>query len=199
MNDIVFLEPNKLGSVPFGLKHLYVLESSTHLVKIGVTANYPARKRTLETQSGFFMTREAVTVPISNYSQFESLVHKHFSDDWELGEWFHAPFEAVTEYIKHIFSSLAEFEEPTHLDPASVQLFQLPTAMEEEKEENPLLYEWLIQNGFEEYWTEHSCELRVKGVDLDLPFEEFARFMCAVMRAEDYQLPPDDEDFDENG
>ncbi len=198
MNDLVFLEPNKLGAVPHGLKHLYILKSSTCLVKIGVTSNYRVRKRNLETQSGFLMTREAITVPISNYSKLERICHKNFSDDWKLGEWFDVPFEKVTEYVEQVFSVLAELEVPTHKDPGDIQLFRLPTAMEEEKIANPLLYNWLVENGYEEYWTEHSRELRVRGQDLDLPFDKFADFICAVMRAEDHQLPPDDEDFSED-
>lgn len=53
--------------------------------------------------------------------------------------------------------------------------------MEEEKAENPVIYEYLIANGFEEYYDDHG-NIRVRGKDLDVPFEVFAQLTIAILR-----------------
>jgi hypothetical protein len=175
MNNLVFIEPNKIGAVPEGTKVVYVFESDTGLTKIGVTSNYIKRKRTLETQSGFRINREYVSTPFANYSEIERLSHKKLESMRVLGEWFHASFDTAVCVVQELCDSLGDANNPEKREVSSEPLFRLPTAMEELSVEEPELCEWLVLMNYEAYYTNGSQSLRVRGVDFDLDFNLFAQ------------------------
>lgn len=94
---------------PHGMKCVYVLESETGLVKIGVSNNFERRKRALETQSGFKMVNAAVSDPLSNYECIEKEMHKHFSSQRQLGEWFKIPFCEASSYLNALLADHGDY------------------------------------------------------------------------------------------
>lgn len=186
--ELVFLEPNKndFCEIPYNMKHLYIFENSNGLVKIGVSREFDRRRRTISSHGGFDITRTVVTAPISNYLELERLAHNYFSSSRVSGEWFNCKFEEAVEWIKSVIQDIARFDvKESHpcAKEFSRKLYSLPTAMEEEKNLNPIIYEYLVENGFEEYYDE-SGEIRVRGKDVDVSFETFAQLTIALLKME---------------
>jgi hypothetical protein len=194
MGDLVFLEPNCIKAVPFttsdliaeepqntnGMKRVYVLESFNGLVKIGVSAEFERRKRTLETQSGFNMKTHFHTDWVSNYSQIEKASHEFFKTRHVLGEWFNISFDEAVEFVKRVHAEIGEsipFEPPTQeqldefFNKSSMNILNIDE-MEVLRQEDPAIYDYFIAMGYEMVY--HSGVFRVIGEDFDLPFETFA-------------------------
>lgn len=185
--ELVFLESNKndFCNLPHNMKHMYIFENSNGLVKIGVSREFDRRRRTISSHGGFDITRTAVTAPISNYLELERIAHNYFSSSHVSGEWFNCKFEEAVEWIKSVIQDIARFDaEENHLfiEESFKKLYSVPTAMEEEKIFNPIIYEYLVENGFEEYYGEDG-EIRVRGQDIDVSFETFAQLTIALLKA----------------
>lgn len=90
----------------YGMKRVYVLESESGLVKIGVSCEFDRRKRTIETQSGFNMKNYFHTDWVSNYSQIEKASHDAFRCSRVLGEWFTVPFSEAVGTVKNICAEM---------------------------------------------------------------------------------------------
>ena len=193
MSNLVFLEPDDLNEIPFttskvvaeetqntnGMKRVYVLESFNGLVKIGVSAEFDRRKRTLETQSGFNMKTHFHTDWVSNYSQIEKTSHGFFKSRHVLGEWFNIPFDEAVEFVKRVHAEIGEstpFEPPTQeqmdefFNKSSMNILNIDE-MEVLRQEDPVIYDYFIAMGYEMVYR--NGVFRVIGEDFDLPFETF--------------------------
>ena len=78
------------------LKSVYVLETDTGLIKIGISTNPDRRIALIETASGFSIVKRYIASPCVNASKIEKEAHRHFAHVRKKGEYFLcAFFEAV--------------------------------------------------------------------------------------------------------
>lgn len=94
-----------------GNQSIYVIESESGLVKIGIAKNPRARAAAISTQSGFKLKRTFFTDKCSNAGSVEHAAHTFFRNNRAHGEWFKIKFEDAVQKVKELFDAKAEPEE----------------------------------------------------------------------------------------
>ena len=89
---------------------VYVIESESGLVKIGIAQNPRARSAAISTQSGFKLKRTFFTNKCSNAGDVEHAAHMFFKDKRVHGEWFEIEFEEAVQKVKRLFEAKAKPE-----------------------------------------------------------------------------------------
>jgi prophage antirepressor-like protein len=85
------------------IAHLYIVENTLGLVKIGIAGNPAKRIKSLEAASGAPITRQHISPPCLRCRELEAAMHRHFAEHRQAGEWFQMPFESAV-------SALADFQ-----------------------------------------------------------------------------------------
>lgn len=88
---------------------IYVFESDSKLVKIGVSAYPQQRKERLEMSSGFHICNEFIDGPYTNVFHLERIAKEHFRKYVTVGEWFSAPFQEIVAFVMEIIKTQAEY------------------------------------------------------------------------------------------
>lgn len=86
-------EPKKLKE-----GYVYIIQSDTGFIKIGMTSNLKSRLKTLRSASPHELELLGY-VKTNKYGFLEKLIHKHFAEYNKNGEWFDVKLEKVLEYI----------------------------------------------------------------------------------------------------
>lgn len=89
---------------------VYVIESESGLVKIGIAQNPRARSAAISTQSSFKLKRTFFTNKCSNAGDVEHAAHMFFKDKRVHGEWFEIEFEEAVQKVKRLFEAKAKPE-----------------------------------------------------------------------------------------
>lgn len=190
MTDLVFLEPNKIDAVPFTTsevvstpnQHIYVVERGENDVKIGVSTEPKRRIRTIETQGGFEAKRHFVGESVSNGYAVESFVHAKLAGHRKIGEWFCVSYERAVSVVRSSIDQVGEAITKKHKIPNILAV--LPTAMDDLKELDPVLYLWCVKNGYEiEYTNRGICAYGDfgDGIRDEIPFELFRSITYAIL------------------
>lgn len=87
---------------------VYVMETESDLVKIGVSVNPKVRTKSISTQSGFKITREFHTKKYSNALALEKELHTFFKDCRVYGEWFKVDFDMAVNKVKQLVNEKGE-------------------------------------------------------------------------------------------
>lgn len=87
---------------------IYVMETESGLVKIGVSCNPEVRTKSIATQSGFKITKEFHTKKCSNALDLEKQLHAFFEEYRVFGEWFKVDFGTVVNKVKLLFDEKNE-------------------------------------------------------------------------------------------
>ena len=103
MNEIVFLEPNRIDAVPFNAIHgsgyVYVVEYRQGYVKIGRTQNPKQRIEALRTMTPIEITRLAISPVCENYKSIEINLQQIFKNHRIRGEIFSVNFETARDAL----------------------------------------------------------------------------------------------------
>lgn len=83
-----------------------LLNKDTGYIKVGITKNIIKRRRTLELQSGSFLTLIYVTEPLNRYSVIEHSFKQFYSKYKQQGEWFSIPETDAKNTIQFILQNL---------------------------------------------------------------------------------------------
>lgn len=84
------------------MKYVYVMSSSSGLVKIGVSSAVEQRKNQLENQSGFTIDRVAKFGPFNSATRLERIAHNEFKKHRVGGEWFTVRFSDAVKVVTTI-------------------------------------------------------------------------------------------------
>lgn len=85
------------------IAHVYIVENSLGLIKIGIAGNPGKRIRTLEVASGAPIVRRHISPPNQQARELEAALHRHFADKRQAGEWFAISFDAaVSALAEHL-------------------------------------------------------------------------------------------------
>ncbi|ECQ7527196.1 GIY-YIG nuclease family protein [Salmonella enterica] len=90
------------------MKYVYVMQSASGLVKIGVSKNVSQRRKHLENQSGVSVEVIATFGPFNAASRLERTAHDLFSQDRESGEWFAIKAKDAVDAINKITSTFED-------------------------------------------------------------------------------------------
>ncbi|EPY7113839.1 GIY-YIG nuclease family protein [Klebsiella variicola] len=90
------------------MKYVYVMQSATGLVKIGVSKSVRQRRKHLENQSGVGVKVIATFGPFNAATRLERMVHDLFSATRESGEWFTIKAKDAVEAINKIASTFED-------------------------------------------------------------------------------------------
>lgn len=96
---------------------MYVLESSSGLVKIGITNKLNRRIREIETASGYKTTNIWSTAYHKLVRKTEYIAHDILKDCREQGEWFSVDFSEAAELVSYISSKIANLPFDSNLRP----------------------------------------------------------------------------------
>lgn len=162
-----------------GMKCVYVLESSSGLVKIGVSQEFSRRKKIIESQSGHKITDDYFTDWLSNSYAVESKCHSLFSNSRVMGEWFDIPFKETVEVVKSISKKLGKsdpkIESKFDCENIHKELFGQSAEMNYLKTTQPVVYDFLNKNGYELKFVDN--QLLVEGDDFEMSFGLFTTIM----------------------
>jgi prophage antirepressor-like protein len=75
------------------IAHLYIVENSLQLVKIGIAGNPAKRIKALEANSGAPIIRRHISDPCLKCRDLEATMHRHFAEQRQAGEWFAIAFD----------------------------------------------------------------------------------------------------------
>lgn len=101
------------------LQQVYVLESVSGLVKIGITNKLKRRIREIETASGYKIVSQWSTKQSDLAREIEQAVHKILKDCREQGEWFSVDFAEAAELTSYISSQISGFPFDSSIRPYS--------------------------------------------------------------------------------
>ena len=141
MNDLVFLDPDKLNEIPRAHDnkgYVYLILNDIGNVKIGRTVNPKSRIRDIETLSGIKIIKIALSNRCSNYKEIENDMHEKFQKWNVMGEWFSATFEEVAEHLKTYKLEQVDLPERNYELPISpsLELIRLETEILEHQSKN---------------------------------------------------------------
>lgn len=94
------------------LSHVYIVEFSDGLVKVGISQNPSSRLRTLETQRGLLITRKKISTATLNASRIEHSLHKTFRDYRLEGEYFNCDYEEIVKNAVEHFRDFTNLNTP---------------------------------------------------------------------------------------
>jgi len=117
------------------MSYLYVAENDFGLVKIGVSKDVIARKKSLESASGVPVQIRAAHGPFGNAYELERKLHKIFAETRKVGEWFKEDPYEVCRMAKSISTQFGEAEKeiaPT-VNPEEVNTNAIALLTEREK------------------------------------------------------------------
>lgn len=95
---------------------VYVIQSASGLVKVGVSANPERRRAALQTQSGFAVDLVLTKGPFNAAGRVESAVHRLLSRDRGYGEWFCCPTAVAVAAVERAISEFRDDDDSSPED-----------------------------------------------------------------------------------
>lgn len=92
-------------------RKVYIIENPEGDVKIGVGGNPEQRKKAIEGQMGYKITRMYETKDCYNPYEVKKKVLKQYESRNLFGEWFAVSFDDMVSTLKKTFSEIAELED----------------------------------------------------------------------------------------
>lgn len=94
---------------------MYVVETESGKIKIGITTDPKTRMKSLKTITFEKIINQFLSIKCSDYMDIEKELHDYFNDKRLNGEWFDVPFEDAvnkfnTIYLKNEENELSNFE-----------------------------------------------------------------------------------------
>lgn len=96
--------------VPSNWKSVYIMQSDSGQIKIGISKNVKKRKKSLENSGFMKITNYYKTRPCSNPFEIERAMHKHFEKFRLRGEWFSCEAGDAITVLDNVFSEMAKFD-----------------------------------------------------------------------------------------
>lgn len=81
--------------------HVYVIQTSDGIIKIGRSTIPEKRIDSLKTQGNLKIVKKYVSKKTDAYYEIETKAHNAFEDERTKGEWFNSSFENAVEFIKN--------------------------------------------------------------------------------------------------
>ncbi len=80
-------------------KSVYIFDTDTGIVKIGVATDCDKRLATLSRTGGYKILNRFISQPIDNAFAIESAMHRHFASRCKCGEYFYCRFEDAVSHL----------------------------------------------------------------------------------------------------
>ncbi|WP_336709811.1 MULTISPECIES: GIY-YIG nuclease family protein [unclassified Cedecea] len=97
------------------MQYVYVMESDAGLIKIGVSKNVSARRKSLQCASGVEIKVAAKFGPLKKAVGLERASHKFFAEKRLHGEWFSVSAEEAISAIDNLKSKFVTAEDSAHV------------------------------------------------------------------------------------
>ena len=95
---------------PSDWKSVYIMQSDSGQIKIGISKNVKKRKKSLENSGFMKITNCYKTRPCSNPFEIERAMHKHFEKFRVRGEWFSCEAGDAITVLDNMFAKMAKFD-----------------------------------------------------------------------------------------
>lgn len=94
-------------------RKIYVFENQDGNVKIGVSGEPEKRKKAIQNQTGYTITRTYATEDCFNPFDIEKVLHKKYESKKVFGEWFAVNYDNVIRDLDSLFQEKAKLEDDT--------------------------------------------------------------------------------------
>lgn len=92
-------------------RKIYVFENQDGNVKIGVSGEPEKRKKAIQNQTGYLITRMYTTNNCFNPFDIEKALHKKYENRKVFGEWYSANYDDVIYDLDSLFQEKAKLED----------------------------------------------------------------------------------------
>lgn len=92
-------------------RKLYIIENNEGDVKIGVGGNPEQRKKAIQSQTGYKITRMYETEDCYNPYEIKKKILQKYEKRNLFGEWFAVGFDEMVSTLKKLFAEMAELED----------------------------------------------------------------------------------------